>query len=93
MRKIAFTSSVCLLQSLQMNKRTQEQDRSRLQKVSVTVNIKYGKAVAVLKGGLKRKREQDTPGDTGDTVEHGVARFDFLPPSGTQRHYTSSKGV
>lgn len=40
----------------------------RLQKVlSLTVNIKHGKAAAALKEGLKRKRKQDTPGDTTES--------------------------
>lgn len=44
--RIAFTSSARLLQSLQMSERAQ--------KVSLAVNIKRGKAVAVFKGSLKR---------------------------------------
>lgn len=93
MGKIAFTSSACLLQFADEQKNTGTGQKYRLQKVlSLTVNIKHGKAVVVLKEGLKRKREQGTPGDTSDAVEHGVARFDSLVPPGTQRHFTSSKG-
>ena len=62
-------------------KNTETGQKYRLQKVSLTVNIKCGKAVAVLKEGLKRKREQDTPRDTSDAVEHGVARFDSATPA------------
>lgn len=54
------------------------------------MNIKRGKAVAVLKEGLKRKREQDMPGDT--SVEHGVARFDSLLPPALKDISPAAKG-
>jgi len=57
------------------------------------MNFKNRKALAVLKEGLQRKREQATHGGNSDAVEHGVATFIALLPSGTQRHYTSSEGV
>lgn len=65
----------------------------RLQKASLTVNVTHGNTVAILKGGLKRKTEQEMPADTSDAVENSVAWFDSLLRSGIQRHYTSRKGV
>lgn len=92
MGKIAFTSSVHLLQFADEQQNTGTRQKYRLQKVSLTMNIKHGKAVAALKQGLKRKREQNAPGHTSDALEHGAARLDSATP-GTQRHYTSSKRV
>lgn len=93
MGKITFTSSVCLLQFADEQQNTGTRQKYRLQKVSLTVNIKHGKAVAVLKQGLKRTREQDAPGHVSDALEHGIARFDSGTPWHPKTLHQQKRGV